>query len=128
MEMNMHMPQNVCAETELKHLAAIPWQIVSPSSNSPIIGIYQDSMLGSFQFTRDIIEFTPKDAMNLLMMYPNVDVDIFKDKEKITNFEVLSQIMPHVTLKYKNKLFMMKTMKHPTMSLNLEMANICAVN
>ena len=108
-EMNMHMPQNVCAETELKQLAAIPWQIVSPSSNSPIIGIYQDSMLGSFQFTRDIIEFTPKDAMNLLMMYPNIDVDMFKsgdkNKEKITNFEVLSQIMPHVTLKYKNKLF-----------------------
>jgi DNA-directed RNA polymerase beta' subunit len=105
MEMNMHMPQNVCAETELKHLAAIPHQIVSPSSNSPIIGIYQDSMLGSFQFTRDVIEFTPKDAMNLLMMYPNVDVDALVGKEKITNFEVLTQIMPHVTLKYKNKLF-----------------------
>jgi len=109
MEMNMHMPQNVCAETELKHLAAIPHQIISPSSNSPIIGIYQDSMLGSFQFTRDVIEFTPKDAMNLLMMYPNVDVEAFKIgdkiKEKITNFEVLTQIMPHVTLKYKNKLF-----------------------
>ena len=56
-EMNMHMPQNVLAETELKHLAAIPYQIVSPSSNSPIIGIYQDSMLGSFRFTRPILNF-----------------------------------------------------------------------
>jgi len=103
-EMNMHMPQNVCAETELKHLAAIPWQIVSPSNNTPIIGIYQDSMLGSFQFTRDRLEFTPREAMNLLMMYPNVDVTALR-KDVITNFDVLSQIMPHVTLKYKNKLF-----------------------
>ena len=39
-EMNMHMPQNIMAETELKHLAAIPYQIVSPASNAPIIGIF----------------------------------------------------------------------------------------
>ena len=45
-EMNMHMPQSILAETELKHLAAIPYQIVSPASNAPIIGIFQDSMLG----------------------------------------------------------------------------------
>ena len=45
-EMNMHMPQNVLAETELKHLAAIPYQMISPANNSPIIGIFQDSMLG----------------------------------------------------------------------------------
>lgn len=103
-EMNMHMPQNVLAETELKHLAAIPWQIVSPSNNTPIIGIYQDSMLGSFQFTRDRIEFTPREAMNILMGYSNVDVNAF-NKKVITNFDILSQIMPHVSLKYKNKLF-----------------------
>ncbi|MEC7256173.1 MAG: hypothetical protein VXV76_06155, partial [Candidatus Thermoplasmatota archaeon] len=45
-EMNMHMPQNIMAETELKNLAAIPYQIISPASSSPIIGIFQDSMLG----------------------------------------------------------------------------------
>ena len=30
-EMNMHMPQNIMAETELKNLAAIPYQIISPA-------------------------------------------------------------------------------------------------
>jgi DNA-directed RNA polymerase II subunit RPB1 len=52
MEMNMHLPQNVLAETELRHLAAIPYQMISPSGNAPIIGIYQDSLLGSYRFTR----------------------------------------------------------------------------
>ena len=42
--MNMHMPQNVLAETELRHLAAIPYQIISPGSSSPIVGIFQDSL------------------------------------------------------------------------------------
>ena len=104
-EMNMHMPQNVLAETELRHLAAIPYQIVSPSSNAPIIGIYQDSLLGSYRFTRPGINFSPRDAMNLLMMFPHVNVEAFKDKKEITNFDVMSQILPPMTMSYKTKLF-----------------------
>jgi DNA-directed RNA polymerase II subunit RPB1 len=111
-EMNMHMPQNVMAETELKYLAAIPYQIISPSANSPIIGIFQDSLLGSYRFTRtmnpghvDPVKFTPRQAMNLLMMFSNVDVAKIQNKTELTSFEVLSQILPPLTLKYKNKLF-----------------------
>jgi DNA-directed RNA polymerase II subunit RPB1 len=105
-EMNMHMPQNVLAETELKNLAAIPYQMVSPTSNSPIIGIYQDSLLGSYRFTRPNITFTPREAMNLLMMYENVDVKKLREAgSKISNFEILSQIMPPLTMKYKTNLF-----------------------
>ena len=109
MEMNMHMPQNVLAEVELRHLAAIPYQIISPSSNAPIIGIYQDSMLGSFRFTRSVLDFTPREAMNMLMSYPNVNVSELRGKEKITNFEILSQITPPISLKYKTKQFDDKT-------------------
>jgi DNA-directed RNA polymerase II subunit RPB1 len=103
--MNMHMPQNVLAETELRHLAAIPYQIVSPSSNAPIIGIYQDSLLGSFRFTRPGIKFSPRDAMNLLMMYPNVDVEALKGKKELTSFDVISQILPPITMSYQTKLW-----------------------
>jgi DNA-directed RNA polymerase beta' subunit len=99
------MAQSVAAETELRHLAAIPYQMVSPSSNAPIIGIYQDSLLGSYRFTRPNIKFSPRDAMNLLMMYPNVNTTALKGKKELTSFDVLSQIVPPLTLKYKTKLF-----------------------
>jgi len=102
----MHMPQNILAETELRHLAATPYQMISPSANAPIIGIYQDSLLGSYRFTRPGITFSPRDAMNLLMMFPKVDVNALRKKgDKITNFDVLSQILSPLTLKYKTKLF-----------------------
>ena len=105
-EMNMHLPQNVIAETELRHLAAIPYQIISPASNSPIIGIYQDSLLGSYRFTREEMKISPRDAMNLLMRYPNVNAaDILEKGNRLTNFDILSQITPPITLKYKTKLF-----------------------
>jgi len=105
-EMNMHMPQNVLAETELKHLAAIPYQMISPSGNMPIIGIYQDSMLGSYRFTRPNIRLSAREVMNLLMMYNKVDVEAIREhQDSLTNFDVLSQILAPITLKYKTKLF-----------------------
>jgi DNA-directed RNA polymerase beta' subunit/intein/homing endonuclease len=104
-EMNMHMPQSELSEIELRSLAAIPYQIVSPSSNAPIIGIFQDSMLGSYQFTRQGVEFTPRQAMNLLMGYSNIDMKDLRNQKKITNFDILSQITPPISLKYKTKLF-----------------------
>jgi DNA-directed RNA polymerase II subunit RPB1 len=108
-EMNLHMPQDPESEAELKNLAAVPYQIVSPANNSSIIGIYQDSMLGSYQFTRPNIHFTPRDAMNLLMMLENVNekqllADVKKDGG-ITNFDILTQIMPPLSMKCGTKAF-----------------------
>jgi DNA-directed RNA polymerase beta' subunit len=102
MEMNLHMPQDAESESELKNLAAVPYQIISPANNASIIGIYQDSMLGSYRFTRENINFTKREAMNLLMMYNNVNTDAIK-AGKTSNFDILSQILPPLSLKVKNK-------------------------
>ena len=102
----MHMPQSHPAEVELMYLPAVTQQIISPSKNSPIIGIFQDSLLGCNRFTRKGVEMTPKQAMNLLMMCRNVNVQAIMDKKsKLTSFDVLSHIFPGITLKQKNKMF-----------------------
>jgi len=107
--MNLHMPQDPESEAELKNLAAVPYQIVSPANNSSIIGIYQDSMLGSYQFTRPNIRFTPRDAMNLLMMFNGVNekelIKNIQENASVSNFEIMSQIMPPLSMKYKTKAF-----------------------
>ena len=102
-EMNLHVPQDIVAEIELRHLPAVIYQIISPSKNSSIIGIFQDNMLGSDQFTRPGITFTVAHAMKLLAMYPHVDTTKFEGKTRITSFEILSQITPPITLKIKTK-------------------------
>jgi len=106
-EMNLHMPQDDEAEAELKGLAAVPYQIISPAKNNSIIGIFQDSLLGVYQFTRGGLPgFDARMAMNLLMGYKNVNPALFSDPtKKITNFEILSQILPPLSMKYKTKQF-----------------------
>ena len=108
--MNLHMPQDPESEAELRYLAAVPYQIVSPANNSSIIGIYQDSMLGCYQFTREKVNFTPREAMNILMMFDKVNTkELFKNMEDknglISNFDIMSQILPPLSLKYKTKAF-----------------------
>jgi len=99
------MPQDPESEAELKNLAAVPYQIVSPANNASIIGIYQDSMLGSYLFSRNNIKFSPRQAMNLLMMFNGINEEkLLQDIEKeggVTNYNILSQIMPPLTIKNK---------------------------
>jgi len=108
-EMNMHMPQNIESEIELKELAAVPYQIVAPGDNKPIIGLFQDSLLGAYRITRENISFNKKQAMNLLMGIKNVNIasfsNMFNNKDEISSFEILTQIFPDMSLKYKTSKF-----------------------
>ena len=108
--MNGHYAQSPESDSELRNLAAVMWNIISPAKNSSIIGIFQDSLLGAYQFTRKGIKFSARDAMNLLMMNKKTnEIDLLEKLEKnngfLTNFDILSQIMPPLSLKYKLKSF-----------------------
>ena len=109
-EMNLHMPQDIEAEMELRNLAAVNNHLISPAKNSSIIGIFQDSMLGCYQFTRANLNFTPREAMNLLMEIKNLDekeiLNILKENNnKINSFDILSQILPPLSIKYETEAF-----------------------
>ena len=51
-EMNLHVPQSLTARAEVQELMMVPKNIVSPQSNKPVMGIVQDTLLGSRGFTR----------------------------------------------------------------------------
>ena len=102
-EMNLHGPQDDESAAELRLLAAVPRQIISPASNKSIVGIFQDSLLGSFRLTRPNINFDMRNAMNLLMSVRNLDPKLFKNpKKSISSFELLSQILPPMSANFKN--------------------------
>ena len=105
-EMNLHMPQDEESETELKMLAAVKYNIISPANNKSIVGIFQDSLLSTYLFTREDIKFDNRTAMNLLMHCKKIDLNSLDlTKAEITSFEILSQILPNMSLKYKTKKF-----------------------
>ena len=100
-EMNLHGPQDDESSAELRLLAAVERQIISPANNKAIIGIFQDSLLGSFRLTRKNIDFDRRQAMNLLMGIKDVDLRLF-EKDTINSFELLSQILPPMSAHFQN--------------------------
>ena len=66
--MNMFVPQSYETKAEAKELMHVPKQIISPQSNSPVMGIVQDSLAGVMIFTmRDT--FLKLDEVMQLMMW-----------------------------------------------------------
>ena len=71
-EMNMHVPQSEETRAELKELASVPSQIISPASNKPIISLVQDTCVGSYLFTGEANLLTRDEVYDVL-----VDLEIW---------------------------------------------------
>ena len=63
--------------------------------------------------------------MNLLMMFKRINPDTLKKSknERVTNFEILSQILPPLSLKVQNKQFDKDKDKYDTSNIILEIIN-----
>ena len=65
--MNMHVPQSVEAATELREIAAVPKQLISPKLSKPLVSIVQDTLVGVNRLTRPTEFFSRREFMNLLV-------------------------------------------------------------
>ena len=105
-EMNAHIPQSYEASTELSEIAAVPNQIISPRLGVPVIGIVQDTCVGSYRMTRNGVALNRREFMNLMMWNKRFMGSLPKPKlpkQKFTGHQVISQIIPPVNLEMMNK-------------------------
>jgi len=102
-EMNLHAPQSLETRAEILEIMMVPRQIITPQGNRPVMGIVQDTLLGSRLFTRRDT-FMEKDVvMNLLMWINTFDGKIpvpaiLKPKQLWTGKQLFSMILPNVNL------------------------------
>jgi DNA-directed RNA polymerase II subunit RPB1 len=106
-EMNMHAPQSYEAATELEEIAAIPHNIVSPRHAKPLIGVFQDSVVGSYRLTRNSVELTRREFMNLMMRNKRFEGIMPRPKAdgRWSGKQVLSQLLPPINLEMGNKAY-----------------------
>ena len=98
-EMNMHVPQTMETRAETIELMMVPKMIVSPQANKPVIGIVQDSLLGTRIMTKRDSFLTKELLMNILMWIEHWDGKvpmpaILKPKPLWTGKQVFSLIIP----------------------------------
>lgn len=100
-EMNLHLPQSIPAQTELKELALVEKNIVSPQSNKPVMGIVQDTLIGVYKLTRRDLFLTKGQMMQLFYAINSskgfVKPAILRPAVLYTGKQVFSCTLPDVT-------------------------------
>uniref|UniRef100_A0A6C0AJ90 DNA-directed RNA polymerase n=1 Tax=viral metagenome TaxID=1070528 RepID=A0A6C0AJ90_9ZZZZ len=97
-EMNMHVPQSIASASELKYLATVLRQIVSPRTNSPIIRIIQDTMTGSYRLSKDSVKVPEHIAMNIMARMKKPLSSYRRKDREITGKEIFSTAFPLMNL------------------------------
>lgn len=72
-EINVHVPQDLEARAELEELMLASTNIVSSQSSKPLIGLTQDSLLGSYKLSKAFL--TREDFMSILYELDITDED-----------------------------------------------------
>ena len=97
-EMNMHVPQSIASATELKYLATVLRQIISPRTSSPIIQIIQDTLTGSYRVSQDTVEVPEHIAMNIMARMKKPLSSYRRKDRMITGKEMMSTTFPLMNL------------------------------
>ena len=96
-EMNMHVPQSISAAIELRSLATVLKQIISPRTASPIISLFQDTMTGLYRISQPGVSVPEHVAMNILAKIKRTDIP--RKNRNWTGTELISMAFPLMTLK-----------------------------
>jgi len=93
-EMNMHVPQSIASAMELKYLATVLRQIISPRTNSPIIQIFQDTMTGAYRIAQPEVRVPEHIAMNIMARMKRPLSGYTRSNAPLTGRELISAAFP----------------------------------
>jgi len=95
-EMNMHVPQSITAASEIKYLASVLRQIVSPNKNSAIISVFQDTQTGVYRLSQPNVKVPEHIAMNILARMKRPLSSYVRKNEDLAGLEIFSTTLPLV--------------------------------
>ena len=107
--MNAHLPQSYEAMVELEDIAAVPHHIITPRHAKPMIGVYQDTLVGSYLLTQPGIKFTRREFMNLMMFNKRFDGKMpaarlqINGQPRWSGQQVLGALLPPINIELGNK-------------------------
>jgi DNA-directed RNA polymerase II subunit RPB1 len=89
-EMNVYLPQSASTAYEVKSLASVKSQIISPRHHRPIVGVVQDVALGLYLMTQDGVHVDVQTAANICARFARN-----MPTRALTGRELFSTILPN---------------------------------
>lgn len=95
-EMNMHVPQSIASATEIKYLASVLRQIISPRKGEPIIHVAQDTQTGIYRLSLDDVQIPEHIAMNILGRMKKPLSGYIRQNKALAGKDVISSTLPAI--------------------------------
>jgi DNA-directed RNA polymerase II subunit RPB1 len=95
-EMNMHVPQSITSATEIKYLASVLRQIVSPRTNAAIISVFQDTQTGVYRLSQPNVKIPEHIAMNILARMKRPLSSYVRRNDYLSGQDVFSTTLPAI--------------------------------
>ena len=107
--MNMHVPQSIQTVEELKRIASVSTQLISPGNSSVVFPIVQDNVIGSWLLTKKDQKINRNQLNNLLMKNNILTEDVIEQMKTPSGQDeygndywngkdVFSMILPKITI------------------------------
>ncbi len=100
-EMNLHIPQNDEARSEVEVLMNVINNMITPRYGLPIIGAIQDQITGNYLLTKNEVYLEKKEAINLLSSLGGFNIESLPKPKKIrdgkefwTGKQIFSILLP----------------------------------
>jgi DNA-directed RNA polymerase II subunit RPB1 len=98
-EMNMHVPQSIASATELKTIATLLRQIISPRTCQPIISVFQDTLTGAYRISQPNVTIPEHLAMNMLARSDRPLTGFKRLDQPMSGMDVISHAFPLMNFK-----------------------------
>lgn len=105
--MNIFIPQSFQTMLELKEIACVPEQIISPQSNSPVIGCIMDVVVGAMKMTLPHMFLDENTVYQIVSKIEGFDGDLpepilLEGKKYWAGREIMNLILPNINYMKKN--------------------------
>lgn len=95
-EMNIFSPRSVQSAVELKYIASLGKQLISPLSSLPILGLIMDGVVGSYLMTTDGVKLNRKEAIYILGNTTFNNWKKLSENREYTGKEIFSLVIPEL--------------------------------
>ena len=102
-EINIHVPQDLESKAELEGFMLASINIVSSQNNQPLIGLTQDSLLGCYNMSRELL--IEQDLMEILYKancykdYEHIKPDILKPRRLYSGIRLIEFVLDYLDIK-----------------------------
>ncbi len=125
-QMNSIVPQCIYARNEAMIISRVSRWFISPQNHAPLIGAFQDGLIGLAEMSKSGLLFDKWHAMQMFSDFSDEHIKYIFDKPRYTNRELISMLLPKINLANKSPSFY-KEQYVPFLKYNPEDINVSII-